>query len=155
MNDKAQIIDSYWNTEEFKLILNLLYKTRLKHNLSQRDIAQKLNMHSSTYNLIENGKQQINLPFLLKFCKEFGIEISFSEQNEQHNGKNITIKNSPNNIINSSNSSIDNRQYYAESPDVLRAQIAVLDERIKEKDAQIKEKDAQINKLLDILKPGK
>jgi transcriptional regulator with XRE-family HTH domain len=53
---------------------------------------------------------------------------------------------------------IDNRQYYSDSPDVLRAQIELLDERIKEKDAQIKEKDAQIkekdaqiNRLLSIL----
>ena len=48
--------------------------------------------------------------------------------------------NSNNNIGNT----IDNRQYYSDSPDVLRAQIELLDERIKEKDAQIKEKDAQI-----------
>lgn len=46
---------------------------------------------------------------------------------------------------------IDNRQYYSDSPDVLRAQIELLDERIKEKDAQIKEKDAQISRLLSIL----
>ena len=50
-----------------------------------------------------------------------------------------------------SNSPIDNRHYYSDSPDVLRAQIEILDERIKEKDAQIKEKDAQIKQLLDIL----
>ena len=49
------------------------------------------------------------------------------------------------------NSTIDNRHYYSDSPDVLRAQIDLLDERIKEKDAQIKEKDAQIKQLLDIL----
>lgn len=49
------------------------------------------------------------------------------------------------------NSTIDNRQYYSDSPDVLRAQIDMLDERIKEKDAQIKEKDAQIKQLLDII----
>jgi len=42
------------------------------------------------------------------------------------------------------NSPIDNRHYYSDSPDVLKAQIELLDERIKEKDAQIKEKDAQI-----------
>ena len=54
---------------------------------------------------------------------------------------------------NNSNSPIDNRH-----PDVLKAQIELLDERIKEKDAQIKEKDAQIKEkdaqikqLLDIL----
>ena len=45
----------------------------------------------------------------------------------------------------------DNRQYYSDSPDVLRATIDLLDERIKEKDAQIKEKDAQIKQLLDIV----
>ena len=50
------------------------------------------------------------------------------------------------------NSPIDNRHYSSESPDILKAQIDMLDERIKEKDAQIKEKDAQIKDLLDILK---
>ncbi len=56
-------------------------------------------------------------------------------------------------IINGANknSPIDNRHYYSDSPDVLRAQIEMLDDRIKEKDAQIKEKDAQINSLLQIL----
>lgn len=52
---------------------------------------------------------------------------------------------------NNSNPPIDNRHYYSDSPDVLKAQIELLDERIKEKDAQIKEKDAQIKQLLDIL----
>lgn len=45
----------------------------------------------------------------------------------------------------------DHRQYYSDSPDVLRAQIDLLDERIKEKDAQIKEKDAQISRLLGVI----
>ena len=40
---------------------------------------------------------------------------------------------------NNSNSPIDNRHYYSDSPDVLKAQIELLDERIKEKDAQIKQ----------------
>ena len=57
-----------------------------------------------------------------------------------------------NNHINNSPIGIDNRQYFSDSPDVLRAQIELLDERIKEKDAQIKEKDAQIKQLLEILK---
>lgn len=53
---------------------------------------------------------------------------------------------------NNNNSPIDNRHYYSDSPDVLKAQIDSLEDRIKEKDAQIKEKDAQINSLLEILK---
>ena len=56
------------------------------------------------------------------------------------NDNNQGFINSNNNIGNT----IDNRQYYSDSPDVLRAQIDLLDERIKEKDAQIK-------KLLEIL----
>ena len=80
-------------------------------------------------------------------------------------------------IINSgkevNNNHIDNRQYYSDSPDVLRKQIEDLertiaererllaekeerikekDSQIKEKDSQIKEKDSQINTLLSILK---
>ena len=47
---------------------------------------------------------------------------------------------------------IDRRQYYSDSPDVLKAQVELLEERIKEKDSQIKEKDSQINSLLSILK---
>ena len=59
---------------------------------------------------------------------------------------NPTIVNESGVLINGDNhnSPIDNRHYYSDSPDVLRAQIEVLEERIKEKDAQIKEKDAQI-----------
>ncbi len=55
------------------------------------------------------------------------------------------------NFVGNNNSTIDNRQFYSDSPDVLRAQIEVLDERIKEKDAQIKEKDAQIKDLHALL----
>ena len=56
------------------------------------------------------------------------------------------------NVVGNSNSSIDNRQYYSDSPDVLRAQVDVMEERIREKDAQIREKDAQIRELLEIIK---
>ena len=70
------------------------------------------------------------------------------------------------------NNHIDNRQYYSDSPDVLRKQIDDLertiaererllvekeerikekDSQIKEKDSQIKEKDSQIKALLAIL----
>lgn len=45
----------------------------------------------------------------------------------------------------------DNRQYYSDSPDVLRREIELLNEWIKEKDGQIKEKDGQISKLLALL----
>ena len=66
-----------------------------------------------------------------------------------------------NSVINNGelhDANIDQRQYYSDSPSVLRAQIDLLEEwikekdaQIKEKDAQIKEKDAQIHKLLEII----
>ena len=59
-----------------------------------------------------------------------------------------------NNFVNSgvvNESTIDQRQYFSDSPDVLRSQIEALDERIREKDAQIREKDAQIRELLKII----
>ena len=88
---------------------------------------------------------------------------------EMNNNSGILIKESKI----SGNIHQDNRRYYSDSPDVLRAQIEQLerliaekeerlkekdaqikekDAQIKEKDAQIKEKDAQINKLLDKIK---
>ena len=89
----------------------------------------------------------------------------------------LDVKDNSGILINSSTISgdihQDNRKYFSDSPDVLRAQIEQLerlidekeerikekdaqikekDAQIKEKDAQIKEKDAQINKLLDKIK---
>jgi hypothetical protein len=46
---------------------------------------------------------------------------------------------------------VDNRQYYSDSPDVLRSQIDERDRLLAEKEVRIKEKDAQINKLLSVL----
>ena len=89
-------------------------------------------------------------------ANQFGWDISmFVEPAAQAVGSNnsgVVINHGGN------NATIDNRHYYSDSPDVLRAQIDILDERIKEKDAQIKEKDAQIKEkdaqikqLLDII----
>ncbi len=56
------------------------------------------------------------------------------------------------------NSSIDNRHYYSDSPDVLRAEIDKMDRilqgkdaLISEKDKQISEKDKQISELISLL----
>ena len=66
--------------------------------------------------------------------------------NKLYQDKSVTVSGGTNTIFSDkvTNPHIDNRQYYSDSPDVLRAQIDTLNERIKEKDAQIKEKDAQI-----------
>jgi len=77
------------------------------------------------------------------------------EHYSSKNLQNSSISNKNGIVINGNAHGVDinndHRQYYSDSPDVLRAQIDLLEERLKEKDAQIKEKDAQINKLLEIL----
>lgn len=75
------------------------------------------------------------------------LEMYFSEnfRNFSQNNGNVVVGKD-------NNGNIDNRQFYSDSPDVLRVQIDLLDERIKEKDAQIKEKDAQIKDLHEIIK---
>ncbi len=91
------------------------------------------------------SKQYPDLDIVWLLTGEGEMLRKSSAQNVSGNNSGVMI-NGENN-----NSPIDNRQYYSDSPDVLKAQIELLDERIKEKDAQIKEKDAQINKLLSIL----
>ena len=84
------------------------------------------------------SKQYPDLDIVWLLTGEGEMLRKSSAQNVSGNNSGVMI-NGENN-----NSPIDNRQYYSDSPDVLKAQIELLDERIKEK-------DAQINKLLSIL----
>ena len=55
-----------------------------------------------------------------------------------------------NSVINNGelhDANIDQRQYYSDSPSVLRAQIDLLEEWIKEKDAQIKRMQGQLEEV--------
>lgn len=99
-------------------------------------------------------RNSIDLENVLSKCELINLNWLFTGNGEMFRNLNNSIngdKNIQNNIQTGHNSSVDARQYYSDSPDVLRAQIDALDTRIKEKDAQIKEKDAQISKLLLIL----
>ena len=106
---------------------------------------------------------------ILKAFPDLNREWLMSGTGQMRKSAPNVIQQGDNSINNSGiikNSTIDNRSYYSDSPDVLRAEIDKLDriiaekeERIKEKDAQIKEKDAQIKEkdaqiktLLEILK---
>jgi len=110
----------------------------------------------------EGGVTTSNLEKILSYYDDLSPEWLLTGRGEMlrfapiNENKNIQANNS--NVVLGDHSNVDVRQYYSDSPDVLRAQIderdRLLEEkecRIKEKDAQIKEKDAQINKLLGIL----
>ena len=118
---------------------------RKRLNLSQAEFAKLLGVTQKTVSNWEMGKV-----------------IPDSKIGMLQNISNNAIVGS---IISGNNCNNDNRQFYSDSPDVLRKQIEDLErtiaererllaekeERIKEKDSQIKEKDSQIKTLLSIL----
>ena len=129
-----------------------VYKQFLKVNrIKQVELAQFLGVTESSVSSAVNGRNNLSEENLTKILEnDRGWDVSMfrrAAMGRDAIGENLGV------IINQggNHGSIDNRHYYSDSPDVLRAQIDVLEERIKEKDAQIKEKDAQIKQLLDIL----
>jgi hypothetical protein len=75
-----------------------------------------------------------------------GINIS---ENQCKDTKNISNNGNVYGVINSGdNSPVDNRQYYSDSPDVLRAQVEEKNRLLSEKDERIREKDERIKELL-------
>lgn len=116
------------------------------NGLLKKDLAEFLGVSGAFITQICNGKRTLpESKLALIKANSKGWDVSMLNEQAINNVSNSVIVRG-NNIH-----SIDNRHYYSDSPDVLRAQIDILDERIKEKDAQIKEKDAQIKQLLEIL----
>ncbi len=117
---------------------------RKVNKISQVDLAAFLSTSRPFISMVEQGKSKLPYDKLQRLLNnDKGWDISML-QPDSHSVK--VGDNSSGVVVNGDNvhSPIDNRHYYSDSPDVLRAQIDILDERIKEKDAQIKEKDAQI-----------
>ena len=127
------------NGKKFKRLLRL-------NGLTQEEAATLFNVSRETISRWCRLEGEIPQKAHKIVESQFRIKnVDFSEKVINGNGN---IAN--NGDINNSGT-IDMRSYNSDSPDVLRAQIDLLDERIKEKDAQIKEKDAQISRLLGIL----
>ena len=143
------------DTAKQRLIEYIKYK-----DITQRDFSNRVGLSSGYVNAIRKG---ISSDTLHKIAMQFpDLNTGWIITGEGNMLKQVQQVGDNNSGVlingNNSNSPIDNRHYYSDSPDVLKAQIELLDERIKEKDAQIKEKDAQIkekdaqiNSLLSIL----
>ena len=116
-----------------------------KCDISSYEIAKKTRITQATIGNYRKGKTiptQANAIILKQFL---GIDFDEKKSDFSQNKGSVVIGHD-------NHGDIDNRQYYSDSPDVLRAQIDLLDERIREKDAQIREKDAQIKDLHEIIK---
>jgi len=137
---------------DFQIFINV-------NKLLKKDIADYLGVSNAFITQLCDGTKKVPAKKMALIMEnESGWDVSMFERPRQVNiggdAKGVVVNG--NNIHSPIHQ--DNRQYYSDSPDVLRAQIEILDERIKEKDAQIKEKDAQIKEkdaqikqLLDIL----
>ena len=114
---------------ELEKILKMLRETKVSLN----KISKATHLSNATLKNYKDGKTRPTeanfLTLKAYFSQNFG---DFSQ-----NSGNMVVGNNQ-------NCSIEQKQYYSDSPDVLRATIELLDERIREKDAQIREKDAQI-----------
>ena len=126
--------------------------------LNAKQLADKIGLErpQAIYDILKGKTKSISPSMANKILSVFPeIDRGWLMTGEGEMLKSVTQQfgdhNFVGNNINNSPIGIDNRHYYSDSPDVLRAQIELLDERIKEKDAQIKEKDAQISRLLSIL----
>ena len=111
-----------------------------------KDLAEALGMTSTGFKTsFENGSLAFSK--VPELCKMLRISIC-----DFYGSTGDVVNQSISGGVSGTVTGIDRRQYYSDSPDVLKAQVELLEERIKEKDSQIKEKDSQINSLLSILK---
>ena len=55
----------------------MLKQIRLKRGLSQKEVAEKLEITPASYNLYENGKRNPNIDMLKKIANFFNVDIDF------------------------------------------------------------------------------
>lgn len=55
----------------------MLKQIRLKRGLSQKEVAEKLEITPASYNLYENGKRKPNIDMLKKIADFFNVDIDF------------------------------------------------------------------------------
>ncbi|MDR1403274.1 MAG: helix-turn-helix domain-containing protein, partial [Tannerellaceae bacterium] len=114
--------------------------------LSKKDFALRIGIDNSQYGKIESGKLTPTIQQLMEISSKFNIstdwllfgqgEVPEKQENNSINGNNNLV------IQGNKNSQIDNRRYYSDSPDVLKAQIDDKDKLLREKDERLREKDA-------------
>lgn len=73
---------------------NYLKKMREKKELTQQDMAQKLDISESYYCQIENGerKKELNLSLVIKIADIFKIDINWIAEQERQLSKDGGIK---------------------------------------------------------------
>lgn len=60
-----------------EILQNRLTDLRLKEGLLQRDVADTLHIHRSTYSYYERGKTNPPLDILIKLADYFGVSLDY------------------------------------------------------------------------------
>lgn len=134
--------------QEFK---NYIDRICYDYRVSQAEVAQQSGLNPTYLSQIMNGKR----PFTEKTKDK--IEIAFPTPSYNQNVENSVVH---------GNVHQDNRKYYSDSPDVLKAQISQLETVISDKEEQVRtlteqvrtltsslaKKDEQISKLIEKIK---
>ena len=63
--------------EPQRIMTKLLLKLRIDHNLTQKELAEKLGTTPSHISRIENGNAKVTLDFLYHIVNTFGGEVRF------------------------------------------------------------------------------
>ena len=118
-------------------------KMRETRNLSQEDIAEKMNMSKNGYAKIERGETKLNLHKLEQIANIFNIDVL------------ELIKNDDKNVLFFMND--HNTNYYGSNEnltseiDRLKLTISHKDELLKQRDLVIEQKDSEISALKEII----
>ncbi len=60
-----------------------LFELRVEQNLSQREMAKKLNISQGTYNNWENGKTEPSISDLIEISKMFKVSVDYLIGNQE------------------------------------------------------------------------
>ena len=154
MNEKNQKID--------EIKQRILYFAE-KQEIKRIDLYKKIGLSQSNFSGLgaKSSLKSENIVKVLIVFRNLNPDWLLLGNGEMlRNPANVNAGNGQQVIADHNSGTIhaDNRQYYSDSPDVLRREIELLNEwikekdgHIKEKDGQIKEKDGQISKLLALL----
>jgi transcriptional regulator with XRE-family HTH domain len=126
--------------EKIKLCGISLREVAVLLGISEQNLQNKLNADDIKVSFLVELSEKLNKNI------NYFLDIPYTKENTSGQ-RIITSENS--NKVTAHN---DARQYYSDSPEVLKAQIDDKDKLLKEKDERIREKDAYIAELKEIIR---
>jgi hypothetical protein len=119
--------------------------------ISKYEIYQKTGISRSVLSQ-NNGMTEDNLLKFLSYYTDVNPEWLLTGKGAMlRDNSSVAIADNGSIASIGNNNNIDNRRYYSDSPDVLKAQIDDKDKLLREKDERLREKDAYILELKETI----